>query len=353
MKWILIAAILYGTGPARGAAANAEDGSEVDTVGASHGTAGDQIIPTLNLKARFDAAFSGGEPTQQGFSLPHFFLGVDGTANPYMTYRLTVSPSREYSTGLVPNIVPTEAFVRLSNVTEKELNDGPSFTASLGLMAPMINPWWSPDIGELWVPDFFYGQRLLLLGRDMGVEFGATLIPKRLELRAGYFNGNGIFGFNTNNSRAITGFGRLHLIPPGEWRIYVGGGGFHFGQGSTGSSNFRSQWVANPFLGIESDLLKFLFTLEGWFGGYQDVSRSCSPKGVVLSLRAGHERMQGFVRYLNLSSVPNVRGYLEELQLGITTDPFPNLKMFLFYQQVKGRSNGPENSVNLRARFSL
>ncbi len=356
MKWILFIPAFFWLGSAVAAPHTTDEDAEFDRAtlqGATESSAGEDVVPTLNVKARFDAAFSGGEPTQQGFTLPHFFLGVDGTANPWMTYRLTVSPSREYSTGLVPNVVPTEAFIRMGSVSQKEMADTANITATLGLMAPTINPWWSPDIGDLWVPDFFYGQRLLLLSRDMGLELAGHLIPKRLEVAVGYFNGNGIFGFNTNNSRALTAFGRLHLIPPGTWQMYVGGGFFHFAQGVSGATNYRQNWVANPFLAIEGEPLQLHFSLEGWWGGFQDSARRYSPKGVVASLRLGHPRLQGFVRYLNLSSVPTSMGRLSELHLGATSDPFPHLKIFFYFQQVAGRSTGTENSVNLRARFAL
>ncbi len=312
----------------------------------------ESIASSLNVKARFDAAFSGGEPTNQGFTIPHFYLGVDGVASSWMTYRLSVSPAREYSSALLPNLVPTEAFFRITSETQNQLNKKPNVALNFGLFSPNLNPLWTPDIGELWIPDFFVGQRLLFLNREIGIEFSASPVPDRIEVSAGYFNGNGVFGFNTNNSRALTGFARW-MIPIDGWRFSVGGGGFHFTQGTAGSTNYRSNYILNPFVGLDYEPLTLNFAIEGWLGNYEDVSVRRQPKGVVLSLRMGHPRLQGFIRYSNLASTPTLLGHLLELHSGIISEPFPHLKLFLYYQRIDGRGLSPENSVNLRARFAL
>ena len=309
-------------------------------------------IGSLSMKARFDVAFSGGEPTQQGFTTPHFYLGVEGLASQWMSYRLTVSPAREYSSALLPHLVPTEAFFRITNVPISETRDKASIALNFGLFSPDINPLWTPDIGELWIPDFFVGQRQLYLSREIGLQVTATPLPDRWTISAGYFNGNGVFGFNTNNSRAITGYTKF-VVPIGGWRFFVGGGAFQFTQGTPGTTNYRSHLVANPFIGVDYEPLTMNVSLEGWLGNYEDVALRRHPRGFVVSARAGHPRVQGFVRYFNLSAAPTSSGYLSELHTGLATDPFPHLKMFLYFAQLKGRAASAENSVNLRARFAF
>ncbi len=224
------------------------------------GTTKEAQTASLSVHARFDAAYSGGEPTVQGFSIPHFYLGVDGVANPSMTYRLSIGPSREFSSTLIPQMVPTEAFFKITSVAVSEISEKPSLGVQLGMFSPALNPWWTPDLGDLWIPEFFVGQRQLLLTRDIGVELSANPIPDRLQVTAGFFNGNGVFGFNTNNSRAVTLFTRFQ-VPIGEWRLSVGGGGFNFIQGSAGSTNYRSHWIANPFINAEWEPMSLSATI--------------------------------------------------------------------------------------------
>lgn len=331
----------------------ADDEFERETLGGnSAASVNETPLSSLNLKARFDAAFSGGEPTQQGFTTPHFYLGVEGLASQWMSYRLSVSPAREYSSALLPHLVPTEAFFRITNVPISDARDKSSLALNFGLFSPDLNPLWTPDIGELWIPDFFVGQRQLFLSREIGLQLTGNVIPDRWTVSAGYFNGNGVFGFNTNNSRAITGYTKFTL-PVGGWRLFVGGGAFQFSQGSQGTTNYRSHLVINPIVGVDYEPLSLNVQLEGWLGNYEDVSLRRNPKGLAVSVRAGHARAQGFVRYFNLSSAPTSGGYLSELHTGLVTDPFPHLKMFLYYAQLKGRSTSAENSVNLRARFAF
>lgn len=308
--------------------------------------------PLLVVSARIDAAFSGGDPAVQGFSIPSVRLSASGNAAPNVGYRLSLGQTREYSSQLVPQVIPTEAFIRLDSVPRAEAASRPHASFSLGMFTPSLNPWWTPDLGDLNVPDYQGTHRALLLSRDVGAELSLVPVPDRLEIAIGAFNGNGIVGLNTNNAKAFTAFLRAGQ-PIGPWKIIAGAGGYVSSQSNVGSVNYRSEAIADVFLSVELSVIGLELNIEGFGGKYEDSRGKLSPMGGAGTITLGTDWLKAFGRYQSLTSAPTATGVLKQFEFGPMYQPFPSLRIFGLYQSVDTGTGSLESSGTLRMRLTI
>lgn len=304
--------------------------------------------PTLSVSARFETGLSGGGSVQQGFSVPSARLSVLGTAGTNLTYRFSVGQTREYSTALLPQLLPTEAFL---DFTSEDHKAGDGFLrVRVGLFSPQLNPWWTPDLSDVKIPDYHETHKALFLSREMGAEITAGLYD-RLEASVGYVNGSGVFTLNTNNAKAFTGCVQATLPVGSATKIRFGGGGFLFAQSTTGAINYKSSSVVDVF--TEFDFTDIVLRGEVFLSRFEDSAKIIHPKGGAGSI---HARLAPWVtlfgRYESSTNNPLLLGRIQHYQVGPVFDLSHVLTAYTTYSHLE-TGGAKENQVLVRLRLSI
>ncbi|MBI4406083.1 MAG: hypothetical protein HY537_18130 [Deltaproteobacteria bacterium] len=233
----------------------------------------------LAVGARLDTAFSAGDPVQQGFRIPSMRLSVFGEVHPAIAYRLSVGQTREFASVLLPQLLPSEAYVQFKNADSflpSNLN------LKVGIFTPQLHPWWSTDLDTLPFADYFSSHRMLFLGRDIGAELAVRIVGN-LGATLGIFNGAGIYGLNTNNSKAFTGSVR-GSVDLGDAEVEAGWSGYRFSQSSAGSINYKSSWVSDFFLILNHSKSAFVLGGDLALGAFEDNMAQFAPTGLAVFL---------------------------------------------------------------------
>ncbi len=314
------------------------------------GTLHDSNLLLLGL--RLDTAYNAGATPAQGFSIPSVRLTVWGDVGKFASYRLSLGQTREFSSVLLPQIVPVEAFVDLNSSSEVETSSSPRIRFRTGLFTPTFNPWWTPDLSSLAIPDYGEMHRSFLVGRDMGAELLFDPFRERLSFFAGYFNGTGILGFNTNNAKAFTAGVRT--------AFELGGGTLQFGlsamarlQADPSSVNFRSDLVGNFYLCFDHPDSGFQLGAELLSAELNDSVRTAYPFGgaVILQLPV-FEGVRLFTRGEVLKGSGTGNGLIRNAQVGPVLDLHKALQAYVFYQYLEN-GGSPENIGWVRLRLVL
>ena len=305
----------------------------------------------LGFGARIDLAFQGGDPAEQGFSLPSVRLTAFGHAASFFGYRLSLGQTREFSTVALPQILPVEAYFHVDS-DQHGRGRLPTLRLTAGLFTPTLSPWWTPDLSALDVPDYALVHREVFIGRDLGAEVETEIFPDRLHVAVGVFNGIGPIATNSNNSRAYTGFVRGG-VPVGELAVLVGAGGYLLSQSAPGNINFRKAWGGSAFLGIEWRSRGALLGVEVVGGDFEDNLRTVLARGAAaLAFSPEFWSMRLFTRYESLSPAPSTGKALRRFQIGPVYHPYPPLKAFFIFQ-IEDSNDGRIQSGMLRVRLDV
>ena len=306
----------------------------------------------LDVDLRMDILFSGGKAVEQGFSINSIQFGATGELARFIDYRFALGPTREFSSALLPQGLPVSAWVRARNNTSTGMGDESTVWAKVGLFTPSQNPWWSPNLSDLPLPDYSRVHRALLINRDIGFEVTFRPLGDSVEISGGVFNGSGIVSQNTNNSKAFTGAVST-VIGIGSWSTVLGLGGYSKQQSDVGSVNFINDWVANLFLVLESPQSGLLFGFDILSGKLEDSTRSLSVFGGTVTLFLTlDDWVKAMARLETLKYSPELEPEIEHAQIGPVFMLTSSLNAFLYYEYVKDK-NGIENSIQIMVRLNI
>lgn len=316
------------------------------------GTLNDQQLLLVGL--RLDAAYSGGGSVSQGFSIPSVRLTAWGQAGDLISYRFSLGQTREFSSVLLPQIMPVEAFIDFNSATAMDWDPKSRLTLRLGLFTPTFNPWWSPDLADIPmpIPDYQETHRALFLARDIGAEVQFEPIAQRLMFHVGLFNGSGIFSLNTNNSKAFTAGVRGNILfGPVKWTL--GFSAMLHEQADPTSVNFRSDVVGNLFTSLELPGSDWRLTGEVFGGELNDSVRTAYPWGAAGTLFVPVvSGVRLFTRAEALRSSGIGNGFVRNAQIGPILELHKAAHAYLFYQYLD-QGGSIENLGWLRLRLVL
>lgn len=204
------------------------------------------------------------------------------------------------------------------------------------------------ELGYVPLPSYHESHRLLLLDNDLGTEITIRPTPNFFALSFGYFNGNGVFALNTNNAKAYTAR-MVFEVPIDSVTLTLGVAGYSAIQSSSGSVNYRANWVANPFISVDWE--QNVFGLEGFSGHFTDSTRSASPLGVAAFVNwALVSRLRGFARVEAVEDSPSGGRYFFHWQVGPELGLHETLRVFAYYDMTK-QGTVEQSSFQVRTRF--
>ncbi len=306
----------------------------------------------VQVGLRMDAAYHAGGLSIQGFSLPSVRLTVWGQAAEWIDYRFSAGQTREWSSALLPQLMPVEGFVDLKTAKLDGASGAFGAKLRLGLFTPSFNPWWSPDLTDLPIPDYQTSHSLLFIGRDLGAELSFEPVPQQLTFFAGAFNGNGVFAQNTNGARAFA-VGVKGGFFVQEKKLSVGLSGLLREQADPSSVNFRSDSTGNLYAVLESPESTFKLGAELIFGSLNDSTRSASPFGGAFTLLLPwSNQLDFFARAEWLGGSGNGNGTIKSFQAGPVLHLHPSLKVFGLYHYLEN-GGSPETLVSARLRIVI
>jgi hypothetical protein len=306
----------------------------------------------LQLGARIDVSYLAGDPIQQGFFIPSVRLTASGSVASWIDYRLSLGQAREFSSVLLPEIVPVEAYLNLNSGPEPG-GLSPRFNWRIGMFTPWFNPWWTPDLSDLPIPDYNEIHKEAFLSRDIGTQLSFQVIPDRLEVAAGAFDGTGILGMNTNNARAFSAFVR-GISPLGRSRLQLGSGAYSFAQSSPGTVNYKSDWVHDVFLQLDLGYWDATLSVDGFYGQFQNSAGSARPLGFSGTLIVGIiDGLKLFTRGETLRNPPSVSGAIRHVQVGPLLDLNRALKIFTLFDYLQLVDGSVQSSAMVRLRLVI
>lgn len=314
------------------------------------GTLNDQQLLLVGL--RLDTAYTGGGFVTQGFSIPSVRLTTWGQAGDLISYRFSLGQTREFSSVLLPQLIPVEAYVDFNSSTAMDWDPKSRLTLRLGLFTPTFNPWWSPDLADIPLPDFHQIHRSVFIGRDIGTELVFEPIAGRLTFHVGLFNGSGIFSLNTNNSKAFTA-GLRGTILMGDLRLMLGASAMLHEQADPASVNFMSNAVGNLFAALDWPGTDFRLTGEVLVGELNDSVRTAYPFGGAGTLHVPiFAGMRMFARAEVLQGSGSGTGFVRSGQIGPILDLHKSAQAYIFYQYLDNEGS-IENLGWVRVRLIL
>ncbi len=313
------------------------------------GTLNDRAL--LQVGLRMDAAYSGGGVVTQGFSIPSIRLTTWGQAGDLISYRFSLGQTREFSSVLLPQVMPVEAFIDFNSATAMDWDPRSKLSLRVGLTTPTFNPWWSPDLADIALPDYHQTHRLLFLNRDIGAEAHFEPIANKLALTFGIFNGSGIFSLNTNNSKAFTASAKA-LFSLGSAKLTLGMSAMLHEQADPTSVNYKSNLVGNFYTALELSP-DFRITAELFGGELNDSTRTATPLGgagtLHLPLFSG---VRLFARAEVLRNAGFGTGFVRNGEFGPLLELHKAAHAYLFYQYLD-RGGSIENMGWVRVRLLL
>lgn len=305
----------------------------------------------LLFGVRMDAAYNGGGVVAQGFSIPSVRLTAWGNAGDLISYRLSLGQTREFSSVLLPQILPVEAYIDLNSASALDWDSQSRLTFRMGLFTPTFNPWWTPDLADLPLPDYNETHRALFLSRDMGAEAIFEPIANHLSFHVGFFNGSGIFSLNTNNSKAFTA-GVRGMFSVGSSKVQIGLSALSRQQADPTSVNFRSDIVTNLYASIEHPT-GIKLSAEAYSGELNDSVRTAYPFGGAAILQLPVYRgIRLFTKAEILRNSGSGTGFIRNGQIGPVFELHKAVNAYVFYQYFDNGTS-VENMGWLRIRLVL
>ena len=221
----------------------------------------------------------------------------------------------------------------------------------MGLFRHMLNPQWSQWLTG--VPDYFGSHSALLLGEQIGFEGAYVCDSRAFELRVGLTNGNGIFGLNTNNARALHGFFRS----TSHWSSVLldwGTSVYTFRQSAPGGANYRENWASNLFAYMQFPRLWVRLGVELLWGNFWDADSDVFARGWAAQAFLpflGHELL---IRAEHLEGSPAYDGrHFKQFQIGPAFYPSSKMTVFLLQQYVEPGVSAGEVTTFARLRMEL
>ncbi len=314
------------------------------------GTLNDQQL--LLVGVRIDAAYTGGGAVVQGFMIPSVRLTAWGRAGDLIAYRFSLGQTKEFSSVLLPTLMPVQAYVDFNSSSAMDWDPHSRLTLRFGLFTPTFNPWWTPDLSEIALPDYNESHRALFLARDIGAEIILEPIVGRLQFYAGMFNGSGIFATNTNNSRAFTAGVQGNVLFNGaKWMM--GFSALLHEQADPTNVNFRSDAIGNLFTSLEFAGSPFKLTAELFGGGLSDSTRNSTALGGAGALYIPvFTGLRFFARAEVLRGTGTGTGLIRNGQFGPILDLHKSTQAYVFYQYLD--TNGSiEHMGWVRVRLNI
>jgi hypothetical protein len=310
----------------------------------------------LLLGLRTDTSYFAGSVLQQGFALSSVRLTAWGSSGNHVSYRFSMGQTREFSSVLLPQLTPVEAWVDVHTSTKGDWNARSRLNWRVGMFGPTFNPWWSPDLADMpvLIPDYLLSHKALFIARDLGTELTLEPIADKLSLTVGVFNGNGIFSYNTNASKAFT-FNVQGKIPIRESHLWIGASGYLMDQADASSISFRSNGVWNLYAAWEYPRWKSWLAFEVFGGELNDSTRSAYPFGAAAMLQF---RMFKGLRFY--SRAESMRGTgrggtnrLTNIQMGPVLDFHKTAQLFLLFNHNENEDGTNENFALFRLRVQI
>jgi len=309
----------------------------------------------LSLSLRLDAGFSAGAPDVQGFSIPSLRFSAFGDVSDSLSYRVSFGQTREFSSIQLPQILPVEAYLNLRVSKNSDTRGAPAINWRIGMFTPTFNPWWSPDLTDLELPDYDVTHKTLFLSRDIGTELSYEFNPNGLKVGVGAFNGNGIFSLNSNNSKAFTAFANQGLTLAGV-KMNIGAASYALFQSTQGSINFKSDWVTDVYASLNIESLGTDLMIDGFGGTFQDSIASARVGGFGVTSIVGIARaMKVFARWESLDHSPSseLELALHHFELGPIFLVDAALKVYAFYEFLDFGDGTSENAFQVRLRLVI
>lgn len=308
------------------------------------------VLQLLKIGVRIDPGLSLGSPTQQGFALNSVRLSLSGDLNETFDYRLSFGQTREFSSALIPQITPVEAYL-----TAKSPRFGilPALKARVGLFTPSFHPLWSPDLSDLDIIDYSAAHRDLFIGRDLGLEAAFSSSSTGFTLGGGIFNGIGPTTINSNSTKAFLGFVRQQWGK--ESYFALGASGYWLGQSAIGSINYKANSMGLVYFDVNLARPGVRLVGEMLYGTFEDSTRTTRPSGGGVTAWAKIiEGIRLYLRYSEISSSPVGSGLGRQQWLGGPVfDLAPEIKLFAHYEVLRYSDRSIENQFLLRFRLNL
>lgn len=307
----------------------------------------------LEMNFRMDVGFSGGSPIEQGFSVPSFRLGASGNVSRFADYGFAVGPTREFSTALLPQLLPVEAWVQLKDSGRNAWKSTTTIAGKVGMFAPTLNPVYSPDLTFLPIPNYFESHRTVFPGRDIGAELHFWPLPGDVRLTLGAFNGSGIVALNSNNTRSFSSSveGQMGIGPS---NLNVGISGAVSRQSDRGNVNFMENWVADAYVTWALEDSNTWVAVDLMRGRLEDSIRIAEFAGGTLTAIIeiiNHVQLMG--RYEASNYSPSGTSRLRHTQVGPILQLSRKFKMFFYYDRLEEGSGAPENSGQVLMRLTI
>lgn len=330
------------------------DDSRVPTEGGLLGAYNDSNLLLLGL--RTDTSYFAGSVLQQGFALSSVRLTAWGSSGSHISYRFSIGQTREFSTVLLPQLTPVEAWVDFHTSSRADWNAHSRLNWRVGMFSPTFNPWWSPDLGDMQVlvPDYLQSHRALFLSRDLGTEITMEPVSDRVFLTAGVFNGNGIISYNTNAAKAFT-FSAQTKIPIYESKLWFGVSAYMMDQADPASISFRNNGVWNIYTAWEYPRWKAWLAFEVFGGELNDSTRTAYPLGGAAMAQF---RIFKGVRWFSRAEAARGTGRggdnkLTSIQMGPVLDFHKTAQLFLLFHHNETEDRSNENYGYFRLRLQL
>jgi hypothetical protein len=312
-----------------------------------------KAIDLLNFGLRIDSALSEGGPTDQGFSIPSIRLTAFGDVTDNFNYRLSFGQTREFSSAQLPQILPVEAYADYISAKRGD-TESSRLDWKAGMFTPSFNPWWTPDLTDIAMPDYLDSHRAMFISRDIGTEVSYEFKPEGFKAGVGLFNGNGIVALNSNNSKAFTAFLR-ETIPMGDASLEIGASAYGLFQATSGSINYIQNEVGDFYLDLNINSIGLNVMADAFAGNFQNSINVYNPVGGSASVSLDLlDWLKVFGRFETLSQDPANSGLtLLHFQVGPILKIVDQFTVYSFYEYYDHGDGNIENSFQIRARLII
>lgn len=311
-----------------------------------------KTLRSVSLVGLMDVAYRTGYPIEQGFVLPAVRLGLQGQVGDHVGYRFSLGQTREYATVLLPQMLPVEAYVEWASEAVVSSERSGLFWRT-GMFTPQLHPAWTPDIAEIRVADYATVHRKIFISRDLGTQLLYRIPSGRLEAAAGLFNGSGVFGLNTNQAKAFTGYLSAELLKFGDSVFRIGVGSYYLSQSTPISTNYKRNYLTDIFVTWESP--SFSLSGEGFYGSFTDAVNSYYLQGGIgTAVVRFSSQWELFSRFEYLTHPPtNGIGTLQIFQVGPMLRLQEGFSLYLTYNMEQATNTTRVHSAEFRLRLLL
>ncbi len=309
----------------------------------------------LSLSLRLDAGFTAGAPDVQGFSLPSLRFSAFGDVTDVLSYRVSFGQTREFSSVQLPQLLPVEGYLNFRISRNEDTRSAPALNWRFGMFTPTFNPWWTPDLTDLELPDYGLVQKATFLSRDIGTELSYEFGPKLPTIGVGAFNGNGIFALNSNNSKAFTAF-IDQKIGVGNLTLDMGASAYALFQSSPGAVNYVQNTLGDVYMGVTLSHPDINLMVDGFTGTFDNSYNDFDSTGAGITAILGVTHWaKAFIRWESLDHSPlsEFGLSLHHFEIGPILILDAALKAYTYYEFLDFGDGTSENAFQLRFRLLI